>query len=94
VVKDENLRNVMDEEIKAIEKNNTWELVTIPKEQKPFGEKWVVKAKKNQGERVDPTIFKSLVGSLRYLTCTRPDIFYGVWLINRYMESPTSFQSS
>jgi hypothetical protein len=45
-VKDEKWRNAMDEEIKAIEKNNTWEL-TIPKEQKPIGVKWVFKAKKN-----------------------------------------------
>jgi hypothetical protein len=90
VVKDEKLRNAMDEEIKGIEKN-TWELANIPKEQKPIGEKWVVKTKKNEeGERVDSTIFKSLVGSLRYLT--RPDILYGVELISRYMESPTSFQ--
>jgi len=46
-VKDEKLRNAMDEEIKALEKNNTWELTTIPKEQKPIGVKWVFKAKKN-----------------------------------------------
>jgi len=38
---------------------------------------------------VDPTIFRSLVGSLRYSTCTRPDILYGVGLVSRYMESPT-----
>ncbi|XP_028127121.1 uncharacterized protein LOC114323660 [Camellia sinensis] len=37
---------------------------------------------------VDPTYFKSLVGSLRYLTYTRPDILYGVELISRYMETP------
>lgn len=37
---------------------------------------------------VDPTYFKSLVGSLCYLTCTRPDILYGVGLISRYMETP------
>ncbi|XP_028052578.1 uncharacterized protein LOC114257062 [Camellia sinensis] len=37
---------------------------------------------------VDPTYFKSLVGSLRYLTCTRPDILYGVVLISRYMKTP------
>jgi hypothetical protein len=36
---------------------------------------------------VDPTYFKSLVGSLRYLTCTRPNILYGVGLINRYIET-------
>jgi hypothetical protein len=47
VVKDENWRNAKDEEIKAIEKNNTWELTTIPKEQKSIGVKWVFKAKKN-----------------------------------------------
>ncbi|KAG6414383.1 hypothetical protein SASPL_127105 [Salvia splendens] len=38
---------------------------------------------------VDPTYLKSLVGSLRYLTCIRPDILYGVGLINRYMETPS-----
>jgi len=46
-------------------------------------------SKHEEGERVDPTIFRSLVGSLRYLTCTRPDILYGVGLVSRYMESPT-----
>ncbi|KAF7132073.1 hypothetical protein RHSIM_Rhsim09G0034600 [Rhododendron simsii] len=40
-------------------------------------------------EEVDSTLFKSLVGSLRYLTCTRPDILFGVGLISRYMEAPT-----
>jgi hypothetical protein len=34
VVKDEKWRNAMYEEIKAIEKNNTWELTTIPKRAK------------------------------------------------------------
>ncbi|KAG6394787.1 hypothetical protein SASPL_145377 [Salvia splendens] len=46
--------------------------------------------RKHDGEaKVDPTYFKSLVGSLRYLTCTRPDILYGVGLISRYMETPS-----
>lgn len=38
---------------------------------------------------MDPTFFKSLVGSLRYLTSTRPDIVYEVSLVSRYMENPT-----
>ncbi|GKV07267.1 hypothetical protein SLEP1_g19063 [Rubroshorea leprosula] len=38
--------------------------------------------------RVNPTFFKQLVGSLRYLTCTRPDISYGVGLISKFMEFP------
>ena len=40
-------------------------------------------------EKVDATNFKSLVGSLRYLTCTRPDILYATGLISRHMENPT-----
>ena len=37
---------------------------------------------------VNSTMFKSLVGSLRYLTFTRPDIMYAVGLVSRYMEYP------
>ena len=40
-------------------------------------------------ENVDPTMFKSLMGSLRYLTCTRPDILFAVGLVSRFMEKPT-----
>ena len=37
----------MDDEIKAIEKNDTWELAALPKGHKPIGVKWVYKIKKN-----------------------------------------------
>ena len=47
-------------------------------------------SKYDQGEKVDPTLYKSLVGSLRYLTCTRPDILFAVGLVSRYMEAPTT----
>ena len=40
---------------------------------------------------VDSTLFKSLVGSLRYLTVTRSDIIYGVKLVSHYMETPKEF---
>ena len=45
-------------------------------------------SKDDEGTTVDPTLFKRLVGSLMYLTATRPDIMYGVSLISRFMESP------
>lgn len=45
-------------------------------------------SKHDKGEIVDPTLFKSLVESLRYLTCTRPNILYAVGLVNRYMKTP------
>ena len=40
----------------------------------------------SENEEVDASVYRSLVGCLRYLTCTRPDIAYGVGLVSRYME--------
>jgi hypothetical protein len=45
-------------------------------------------SKEGEGKLVNSTMYKSLVGSLRYLTMTRPDILYGVGLVSRYMETP------
>jgi hypothetical protein len=41
------------------------------------------------GVKVDSTLYKQIVGSLMYLTATRPDLMFIVSLISRYMESPT-----
>jgi hypothetical protein len=41
------------------------------------------------GVAVDDTYFKQIVGSLMYLTATRPDIMFSVSLISRYMSKPT-----
>ena len=37
----------MDEKIKAIEKNDTWELTTLSEGHKSTGVKWIYKKKKN-----------------------------------------------
>lgn len=47
-------------------------------------------SKHEEGERVDPTLFKSIVGSLRYLTCTRPNTIYDVGVVSGYMDNPTT----
>ncbi|GJY65031.1 retrovirus-related pol polyprotein from transposon TNT 1-94 [Tanacetum coccineum] len=45
--------------------------------------------KDEHGTKVDVTLFKKMVGSLMYLTTTRPDLMYGVSLISRYVGCPT-----
>ena len=45
--------------------------------------------KNPEGRKVDSTFYKQIVGSLMYLTATRPDIMYAVSLISRFMECPT-----
>ena len=45
-------------------------------------------SKEDCSKRVDPTLYKSMVGSLMYLTATRPDLMHAVRLISRFMETP------
>jgi len=40
-------------------------------------------------EAVDPTNYQRLIGSLRYLVPTRPDIAFAVCFVSRFMEKPT-----
>ncbi|KAJ0982162.1 hypothetical protein J5N97_010417 [Dioscorea zingiberensis] len=47
-------------------------------------------SKKSEGPAVDATMYRSIVGSLRYLVNTRPDIAYAVGIVSRFMESPTT----
>jgi hypothetical protein len=48
-----------------------------------------VKYKKNKGDLLDdPTLYRCLVGSLIYLTTTRPDISYAVHRVSQFMSSP------
>ncbi|CAL0306597.1 unnamed protein product [Lupinus luteus] len=37
---------------------------------------------------VDKTLYRQMIGSLRYVCNSRPDLAYGVGLVSRYMESP------
>lgn len=42
------------------------------------------------GKTIDVTRYKSIIGGLRYLVHTRPDIAYSVGIASRYMERPTT----
>jgi len=45
--------------------------------------------KNDEGENINSTTFKSLVGSLRYLTRTHLDIHFRVELVSRFMKTLT-----
>ncbi|KAE8665938.1 hypothetical protein F3Y22_tig00112523pilonHSYRG00165 [Hibiscus syriacus] len=44
---------VIEEEIEALHKNNTWDLVPLPQGRKPIGNKWVFKIKRNGDDQVE-----------------------------------------
>ncbi|KAF5764307.1 putative RNA-directed DNA polymerase [Helianthus annuus] len=49
----------------------------------------VVKLSADSGkELADPTMYRQIVGSLIYLTLTRPDIAFEVGVLSRYMQKP------
>ncbi|WJZ92889.1 hypothetical protein VitviT2T_011862 [Vitis vinifera] len=49
------------------------------------------KISKNDGEKLEePSAYRSLVGSLLYLTVTRPDLMFPASLLSRFMSSPSN----
>jgi hypothetical protein len=42
-----------------------------------------------KGQRVDATEYRRIIGCLRYLIHTRPDLAFSVGVASRYMEKPT-----
>ncbi|GJU06005.1 retrovirus-related pol polyprotein from transposon TNT 1-94 [Tanacetum coccineum] len=42
-----------------------------------------------QGKQIDATLYRGIIGSLMYLTSSRPDLIYAVCLCARYKEKPT-----
>lgn len=44
--------------------------------------------KNDESPKVNGTLFRSLIGSLMYLTTTRPNILYAVNLLSRFMDDP------
>nr|GEY23991.1 retrovirus-related Pol polyprotein from transposon TNT 1-94 [Tanacetum cinerariifolium] len=39
-------------------------------------------------EKVDPTRYRGMIGSLMYLTSSRPNIVFAVWMCSRYQAKP------
>jgi hypothetical protein len=46
--------------------------------------------KASPGGATDATLYRSIVGSLRYLCNTRPDITFAVGMVSRFLEAPAA----
>ena len=51
-------------------------------------EKWLKLSAKFDSERVNESVYKQLVGSLVYLTTTKPNLSFVVSFISRFMSTP------
>ena len=46
--------------------------------------------KEDDAKPFDPSLYRSIIGSLRYLVHSRPDITHAVGIVSRFMEKPTN----
>lgn len=46
-------------------------------------------SEEGEGVSVDSSVYKQLIGSLMYITATRPDLMFVVCLLSRFMANPT-----
>ena len=46
-------------------------------------------SRESTAEEVDATAYRRIIGSLRYLVHTRPDLAFSVGYVSRFMERPT-----
>ncbi|XP_019234143.1 PREDICTED: uncharacterized protein LOC109214659 [Nicotiana attenuata] len=88
-------QKAMQEEIAALEQNHTWDVVDLPPEFDYSGAAVTslldlsCKLHANVGPFLaDPTGYRHLVGKLKFLTNTRPDLCFAVLSLSQYMQHP------
>ncbi|GKA85363.1 retrovirus-related pol polyprotein from transposon TNT 1-94 [Tanacetum coccineum] len=76
--------DAMQEEIHEFQRLEVWELVSYT----PMVEKSKLD-EDLQAIPIDATLYRGMIGSLMYLTSSRPDLIYAVCLCARYQAKPT-----
>ena len=46
--------------------------------------------KEDDAKPFDPSLYRSIIGSLRYLVHSRPDITHAIGIVSRFMETPST----
>ncbi|KAG7537091.1 Zinc finger CCHC-type superfamily [Arabidopsis suecica] len=77
------------EELNRFSRNKVWDLVPRPAQINVVGTMWIFKNKIDEaGHAVDQKLYRAMIGSLLYLTASRPDLCYSVGLCARYQACP------
>ncbi|KAG7579315.1 Zinc finger CCHC-type [Arabidopsis thaliana x Arabidopsis arenosa] len=77
------------EELNRFSRNEVWDLVPRHAQINVVGTMWIFKNKIDEaGQAVDQKLYRAMIGSLLYLTASRPDLCYSVGLCARYQACP------
>ncbi|XP_066396070.1 uncharacterized protein [Miscanthus floridulus] len=83
-------RKAMKVEMQAIEENKTWDvrMLNCNPSATPM-ESRLKLYKRMEDEVVRPIEYRSIIGSLRYIVNTRPDLAFSVGVVSWFMEAPS-----
>nr|GEV51434.1 hypothetical protein [Tanacetum cinerariifolium] len=90
-LKDESWVDAMQEELLQFKTQQVWILVDLPFEKKTASTLIETKkplVKDAKAADVDVYLYRSIIGSLMYLTASRPDIMYAVCACSRFQVTP------
>ncbi|GJT72066.1 hypothetical protein Tco_1031352 [Tanacetum coccineum] len=95
-LQDESWVEAMQEELLQFKLQKVWILVDLPSGKKAIGTKTATTpiesnkplVKDEDGEDVDVHVYRSMIGSLMYLTASRPDIMFAVCACARFQVTP------
>ncbi|KAE8734234.1 Serine carboxypeptidase-like 33 [Hibiscus syriacus] len=82
----------MQEEIEALHKNNTWDLVPLPQVRKPIGNKWVFKIKRNGDDQVERYRARLVVKGYAQKEDVKTTFLHGNLEEEIYMLQPKGFE--